>query len=441
MKRFVAGICLLVLFVGSSELYAQDPCPDRLPPDTACYSGVDDNGAYYLIAVPTNNYNNRLVLWNHGYDLAPPRPLTHAEDLGYSALLLSQGYAVAASSYRPDPIGLGGWAVADGAEDTENLRRRFIEMFGFPELTFVVGASEGGIVTATMIELFGTDKRGNLNYNGAMPMCGPLAGGRRNWYGGLDLRVVYQYYCRNLPRPDETQYPLYLGLDPDNTITPIELALRVNDCTGILLPPDLRTPKQRENLSNILNVTKIPEGFLLTDMSFATFALQELVQVRTDGRSPVTNLEVAYSGSTDDDALNAGVFRSGSSRKARRWLSAAYDPTGDVFMSTLTMHTIGDGLVIVENENAYRETLEAAGNLNNLFQTYTNAGGHCEFSFSEFMASFRGLVSWVETSTPPTQDQIADLCEQFRPVFGDTCKFNTTFQPDTFESRVPAREP
>ncbi len=442
MKKFFTGMYLLLTIVSGSALHAQGACPDGLPPDVTCYSGVDEKGAYYLIAMP-GNYNGRLVLWNHGYSLEPPVPLSRAEDLGFPVVLLlqGQGYAVAASSYRPDPVGLGGWAVRDGAEDTENLRQRFTEMFGAPNWTYVVGASEGGIVTATIAELFGADRRGNLHYNGSLPMCGPLAGGRRNWYGGFDLRVVYQYYCQNLPRPDEPQYPLYLGLDPQNPITFAELAGRINECTGILLPPDRRTDMQRENLSNILDVTRIPESFLLTDMGFATFALQELVHVRTEDRSPVTNRGVMYTGSTDDVALNAGVYRARSNGRARHWLSAAYDPTGDVPMPTVTIHTIGDGLVIVENERAYRETLEEAGHLDNLFQTYTNANGHCQFSFSEFMATFQGLVDWVETSTPPTQDETVELCEKFRLVFGDTCNFNTTFEPNPFDSRVPPRRP
>src|SRR5262249_49233789 len=201
------------------------------------------------------------------------------------------------------------------------------------------------------------------------------------------------------------------------------------------------TAQQRENLSNILNVTHIPESFLLTDMSFATFALQELVQLRTQGRSPVTNLDVTYSGSTDDEALNAGVFRAGSDPDAVAWLVGAYDPTGAVPMPTFTLHTIGDGLVIVENERAYRETLRSAGNDANLFQMYTSADGHCQLSTSEVMASFTGLRDWVDTGVRPTQDEIVGLCEQFREVFGDSCTFDTTFRPKRFESRVPPREP
>lgn len=437
MKSFREVTLVLMLVASAPALRAQNMCPIGLPPGTTCHSGQDENGAFFLMAVPAN-YAGQLVLWNHGYSLAPPKALG-AADLGPALLLLPQGYAVAASSYRPDPVGLGGWAVMDAADDTENLRQHFVRLFGRPDFTYIVGASEGGIITAEIAELFGTSDDGSLNYDGALPLCGPLAGGRRNWDGGFDLRVVYQHYCQNLPRPSEPQYPLFLGLGPGQVMSEQELGARINECTGILLPPALRTAKQKQNLANILNVTRIPESFLLTDMGFATFGLQELTQVRTGGLSPITNLGVAYTGSTNDAELNSNVFRAGAHPDARAFLAAAYDPTGSVPMPVVTMHTIGDGLVIVENENAYRQTLELAGTGRHLFQSFTNANGHCQFDPPEFLASFQSLVDWVEGGDQPTQDRIADLCEEFQAVTGGSCRFNKTFQPAAFESRVPPR--
>ena len=425
------------LLIGASSLEAQ--CPPGLPSGTTCVPGQDIHGAFYLIAVP-EHYNGRLVLWNHGYSLAPPAPLS-AADLGPTAALLRLGFAAAASSYRPDAVGLGGWAVSDGAEDTENVRRRFVEIFGRPAKTFVMGASEGGLITAAIAERYGMDEDGNLNYNGCLPLCGPLAGGRRNWYGGFDLRVVYQYYCQNLPRPSESQYPLYFGLAPDNELSQNDVIARVNECTGVLQPPADRSLQQAENLANILGVTKIPESFLLTDMFFSTFALQELTLVRTQGLSPVTNLGVYYEGSTDDAALNAGVFRAGADEAATAFLASAYDPNGLVPMPVLTTHTIGDGLVIVENENAYRETLEDAGRLRRLQQNYVNANGHCEFTNSEVIASFEALLIWVEAHKRPTRRGVAELCKKNTLIFGDTCNFDLKFQPKPFDTRVPDRVP
>lgn len=438
MKGIYIGICFAMLLCCASSVYGQGVCPAGLPAGTTCVAGQDTNGAFFLMAVPVN-YNHRLVLWNHGYSLAPPAPLS-AGDLGLAGGLLPLGFAAAASSYRPDAVGLGGWAVKDGAEDTENLRQRFVEMFGQPDLTFVTGASEGGLITAEIEERFGRDKNGKLNYDGSLPLCGPNAGGRRNWYGGFDLRVVYQYYCQNLPRPSEMQYPLYFGLAPNNTLSLNDVFGRINECTGVLQPPATRTEQQAQSLANILNVTKIPESFLLTDMSFGTFGLAELVQVRTHGLNPLTNLGVQYQGSTDDEALNAGVFRAGPNDAAEDFLDSAYDPTGRIHIPTLTLHTIGDGLVIVENENAYRRTVDEADHEHLLQQNYTNASGHCQFSNSEVLASFQALVGWVESGHKPTREDISNLCKTNTALFGDTCNLNLDFHPKAFRTRVAPRE-
>jgi hypothetical protein len=433
----ILRFCFLALLLMGTSVRVCAQCPPGVPPGTNCVAGVDAHGAFFLISVPAN-YNGRLVLWNHGYTLARPAPLT-AGDLGVGLFALGQGFAAAASSFRPDAIGLGGWQVRDAAEDTENLRQRFAQLVGQPRKTYIVGASEGGLITAETVERFARDEEGRLNYDGALPLCGPVAGGEANWCGGFDLRVVYQYYCHNLPRPSEVQYPLYFGLAPNNTLTTQDVAARVNECTGVLQPPPTRTPQQVRNLANILGVAKIPESFLITDIEFGTFGLQELTLIRTNGLSPVTNFGVEYRGSDDDTALNAGVVRTAFNPGAIAWLNGAYNPTGDVEIPTITMHTIGDGLVIVENEHEYREEFIEERDRRNLFQVYTNADGHCQFSNSELAAAFDALVNWVEKKRRPTKEGVIAACAQFQTVFGDACNINPTFRPGEFEARIPAR--
>ena len=65
--------------------------------------GQNAGGAWYRIAVP-DRWNGDLVIWNHGFSLSDPGPVT---DLGpLEEIQLLEGYAVAASSYR-----LNGWAL------------------------------------------------------------------------------------------------------------------------------------------------------------------------------------------------------------------------------------------------------------------------------------------------------------------------------------------
>ena len=112
-------------------------------------------------------------------------------------------------------------------------------------------------------------------------------------------------------------------------------------------------------------------------------------------------------------------------------------------MPTITIHTIGDGLVIVENENAYRQTLEDFGTDGNLFQTYVAANGHCQFSLAEFEGVFQSLVGWVESGMTPSREGVASICEAYRDLLPppQTCNFDSGFEPDAFETRVLPRDP
>src|SRR5207245_8017864 len=78
-------------------------------------------------------------------------------------------------------------------KDVENVRRHFVKKYGKPKHTYLWGHSGGGMVTSAVIEYMPE------TYEGALPMCGLGAGGRRNFNGAFDLRVVYEYVCRDVP--------------------------------------------------------------------------------------------------------------------------------------------------------------------------------------------------------------------------------------------------
>ena len=135
MKRLAIFAALAVMLFGTASGTARA--------QTVITESTDD-GAFLKIVVPAA-WNGDLVIWNHGFELDMPEPMP---DLGPFALLqLSQGYAVAASSYRQI-----GWAVFKTKNDLQNLLDVFKANFGAPAQIFVTGASLGGIVTAAAIE-------------------------------------------------------------------------------------------------------------------------------------------------------------------------------------------------------------------------------------------------------------------------------------------------
>ena len=224
-------------------------------------TGSTDGGAYYRIVVP-DPWNGDLVIWNHGFSLAPPAPVT---DLGPLAeLQFSEGYAVAASSYQQ-----AGWALFKTGNDLQNLVGVFKKKFGTPKRIFLTGGSLGGLVTVAAVE------DANLgNVVGAFPFCGAVAGSR-NWDAALDLRLVYDAVCADIPGgaiPGGAE-----GLPPRASFTQTDLGRAVHACTGIMAPPAYRTPAQTERLKKILDTLLIPESFLLADMGYATFGMSDLV--------------------------------------------------------------------------------------------------------------------------------------------------------------------
>src|SRR5262245_31600032 len=220
-------------------------------------------GAFFQITVPTN-WNGDLVINNHGFDFAPPGPNPGLGNL--APLMLSEGYAVAASSYSQCC-----WALFTTQRDLNRLLGVFTDNFGPPNNVILHGGSLGGIVTAQGIEKLGA------NVVGAYPVCGALSGSR-SWDGAIDLRLIYDAICGSVPGaaiPGGATGGPAPGFPPGFSIPQIVGPLNV--CTGIAQPPATRTPAQQARLAQLEAVTQVPENFVITDMVFVTNGLSNLI--------------------------------------------------------------------------------------------------------------------------------------------------------------------
>ncbi len=297
--------------------------PAGLPEGVRCLRGQDALGAHYLIAVP-KHWSGVLVVHAHGGPpLGEPKRSRAEDDIKRWAVMLREGHAWAASVFRT-----GGFAVRSAAEDTENVRRIFLDHVATPGRTLLHGQSWGALVAAKAAELFAGSWEGVLLSSGAVG--GPLAYDFR-----LDLRAIYQYLCNNHPRPDEPQYPLSVGLPTDDPLTEAQLAGRVNEALGVDLPAERRSPEQARRLRTIVDVLRIPEDGVADQLRWATFTLRDVVAKH--GGSPVGNETVRYVGSDDDDALNAGVLRYAADPVARARFSTQTDYVGRFAMPVLTV--------------------------------------------------------------------------------------------------------
>lgn len=407
------------------------PAPD-LPNGTSCYSGQVENGAFYWIAIPPN-WNKVLVVHAHGGpDLGAARLERASEDLKRWSVIVKAGYAYVGSSYRR-----GGFGVTMAADDVERSREIFVRRFGEPRRTILHGQSYGGAVASKAAERFAVvdGKRGP--YDGVLLTSGVLGGGTRAYDFRLDLRAVYQQVCRNLPTPDEAQYPLWAGLPMDSKLTRADVAARVEECTGVGKPAAQRTEQQKANLAAITGAVRIKDSSLQGHMNWAVFLFQDLVQRRLDGRNPFGNTNAQYPGTP---ALNAGVARYVADPVAVAALKADSDPEGKINVPVLTMHAIDDPVAFVELEALYRDTVVAAGNGNLLVQTFTNESEHSYLSDPQYPALFKALLDWIDKGIKPTPDHVATLCRSYEKEFANTCRFNTGYRVPSLDTRVAPRQ-
>jgi alpha-beta hydrolase superfamily lysophospholipase len=405
-------------------------CPKEVPASAKCYTGEDTVGSYYWIAIPANWSRNVLVMHAHGgpADTGPARPERSLEDLQRWAITVKAGHAWAGSTYRR-----GGYGVTMAAQDTERLRQIFVRHFGEPRRTLLHGQSYGGGVAAKGAELF------PAAYDGVLLTSGVLGGGTRAYDFRLDVRVIYQYVCKNHPRADEPQYPLWMGLPADSKLTRQELQARVDDCTGVRKPAAQRTPQQQANLATIVNTLKIPESSLIGHLNWATWLFRDLTQLRLGARNPFGNAGAIYRGSSDDNALNTGVLRYSPDRLAVEELNLDSRPQGKLAMPVLTFHAIHDPTAFVELESLYRDIVQRAGSGDRLVQVFSDEREHSYLGEAQYPALFTALLDWIDKGMKPTPHSVLALCKGFEASYGSNCRIQPDYQAPPLDSRVTPR--
>jgi|GEM_PF-1306697 len=451
---------------------AFDPCPASAPTCTE-YTGAGKDGSFFRISMP-ENWDGDVVIYNHGFDLNQKHIRGHetcenngalhceadadcgsgnaCNEISYSgldALLLPKGKAVAATTYSDT-----GWAPFHSAKNIKEILK-FMKKeptIGKPTRVIITGHSGGGAVTA--------DATLNLKIDGAVIMCGAVAGGLPTWDVAGDVRLVYDFLCDEVTGAKFSSAPDVGEVNSaDSGADSIAMALKVNKCFGVMSPSadPTEAAAQAGRLEDFMALTKFTGTGMeaLTAMGFATLGLGDFVRdpARLDGKhigfNSVPDLDYSTMGTDPGLAAeyDAGVKRltKGSGRKKLTKASYPDFTKGKgkkVAYPILSMAGAADWLVIPPFQSVYDRAAALGGKL--LTQTWISSYGHCVFSEQETQALFEEYFAWLDstdqvTSQPTPADLEAACLALPGGVDGDTCNFDTAFVNTNLDDRIPAR--
>jgi pimeloyl-ACP methyl ester carboxylesterase len=380
-------------------------------------NGALADGATYLIEVPAN-WNGTLFLYSHGY--VTPGSANPAQDVGdpaTRAFMLGSGFALAGSSYATT-----GWAVQQALPDQIAVLDIFTKSFGAPKKTIAWGHSLGGMITAGLIQRYPE------RFDAALPMCGVLSGGVATWNTALDGAFAF----KTLVAPGS-------GLQVVNIANPaanLEFA-------EALIAEAQATPQGRARLALSAAFSDLPGWFapLSPEPAATDFVDQEMNQFLWDQQvdfpfvfafraelearalgNPSWNTGVDYRQQLEH-STNAGEVRAlyeqagldldTDLRTLNEAARISADPfataylkqniiyNGEIHIPVLTLHTTGDGLVVVENESAYRQVVDERGNGEFLRRMFVARAGHCAFTPAETIVAVQTLLGRVDTGRWP----------------------------------------
>lgn len=437
----VTTAALLLAGCGSSS--PEIPPARQVTPDVA-FNGCDKvkcadtlNGAAYKIEMPAT-WNGTLLIYSHGYRQAQPSPpkfepvdttAQDAQDAQTAATLLSQGYALAGSSYKSN-----GWAVADGVAAAEDLHAFFADNIAQPYRTLVWGSSLGGLITQTIAE------KHPEWVDGAAPLCGAVAGVVPN----MDIALDVSYAVKTLIYPEMklTGYATYEESVANWTEAVKRLVAAASDTAGggtakvLYIAALIDAPSQTKTFdgSTVEAKVKATVEALATGLGYATFARYDLEQ--RFGGNPSGNVNVDYAArisASEKSLIDAvtpggfeqfsGLLQAGSRVIAdpaalAKALAEGGDPKGTITKPEITLHTASDPLVLSQNQSflraRYDAALKAGTATADLVQLFTVApttypetpgapfgAGHCNFTSQSQVAVINQLTNWVQNGVFP----------------------------------------
>ncbi|WNM33207.1 alpha/beta hydrolase [Streptomyces sp. Li-HN-5-11] len=392
------------------------PAAPAAPADTgttAHLTGTLPDGATWIADVP-QRWNGTLLLFSHGFG---PTVAQDAPSDAARTELLTEGYALAGSSY--DPNG-SMWALRSAEHDQFATLDAVTAKIGEPRRTLSVGQSMGGLVNAQLAR----DGAGRID--GALGLCGLVA-------GGTDLdnyQLDAEYTIARLLLPGQQTALVRFGSAAEAAATADRLTAAVTAAQS--------TPQGRARIALAAAYLNLPtwapgrtapaptdwsgqeeqqaawfaQG-ILSFVEGGRYAIEQSAGGNNSwnrgvdytrllaGSSHAPQVRALYRAAGLDLDADLGALTRGAAitadpaavRTAERTSSAGQG----LSVPLLDVHTVADNLVPVEQEHRFADRVRAAGDGALLRQAYVRRQGHCAFTTAETVAALHALEHRVTT--------------------------------------------
>ena len=372
---FAVAVGLLIAGPASAAEWPDDCQEATLPSDDPNHPD-----AQLILTCLPSDFNGTLIIYAHGY-VKPQEPLALPEELGEADVrelieqLLNLGFGVATSSYHKN-----GYAIEQAEADLNDLVAHVESIEPDVDAVFVIGGSEGALITTMLVERYPE------TYAGGLALCGPLAGTSYQVAHLADVRVLFDsFYPEVFP---------FGALDvPDDAAAQWDGPDGYKDKIAAAIEADPDAIAQVFNVAGVACDTADHQeaaNCAQNMLAYSVFGTNDLLD--TAGGWPVSNVAVAYSGSADDVALNAGIERFDADAAASAHADLHYRPSGLLQRPLVTLHTTGDPGVPFRHELIYFNRAALLGTDDKLTVLPVERAGLCAFKAQEVVGGLAALL-------------------------------------------------
>jgi hypothetical protein len=346
---------------------------------------IEQRGAISSVILP-DNWNGDLVSIVHGFvdPIAPVGSPTSKSIIDmelFATEAVDLGFGVAMSSWREN-----GAAYRDARTDIIFAETLFTVNFGLPEHRIIAATSAGGHVQQRLVE------SRPFYYDGQLSISAGLGGTTAAYSHFLHARALFDYFYPGVLPGSAADAPVVHDVVAE-VVLPVVSAVLANPGGAIewasVSPLDIPSTDFGEILDTAITLMVV-HAWVISDIN------------ERAGGLPASNMDVVYSGSSDDAALNAGILRYEATPAAAQF-ARKFDPSGFLpHTKVFALHTARDGAVpVAANLDAYRNLLNPEDR-ERYAQRLTDSAAHSAYAPGVLGQALTDLASWIAGGPAPS---------------------------------------